>query len=61
MSESYLDQARRKAIEIATRKLRDEFRKWYAALSLKEIVTNKVLIAEIEVLEQLLSGQRATT
>lgn len=34
-----------------------EFRKWYGSLSIKEIIENKQLIAEVEAFERLLSRQ----
>lgn len=37
------------------RKLRDQFREWYATLSVTEIVGNRTLIQHIEVLDQRLS------
>lgn len=38
------------------RRLRDQFREWYAALSITEIVSNRALIQRIEVLEQRLAA-----
>lgn len=38
------------------RRLRDQFRNWYAALSIAEIVKNRALIQRIEALEQRLSA-----
>ncbi|NUN07187.1 MAG: hypothetical protein HUU57_15685 [Bdellovibrio sp.] len=60
MAKSYLEEARDTAITLAVKRLKEEFRKWYAALSLKEIVTNKVLIEEIEVLEKMLSERKVS-
>lgn len=34
-------------------KIKEEFRRWYAALSVPEIMNNKNLIKEIEKMEQL--------
>ncbi|MBX3032897.1 MAG: hypothetical protein KF865_03165 [Bdellovibrionaceae bacterium] len=36
-------------------KIRDALRKWYGTLSVKEIISNRVLIVEIEALERMLS------
>ena len=38
-------------------KIKTEIRNWYGNLSVKELVYNKVLIAEIEKLERLLAGK----
>ncbi|OYZ11977.1 MAG: hypothetical protein B7Y39_18980 [Bdellovibrio sp. 28-41-41] len=38
-------------------KIRNEFRNWYGNLSVKELVYNRALIAEIEKLERLLAGK----
>lgn len=36
-------------------KIKEEFRRWYASLSVTEIMNNKKLIKEIEKMEQLFS------
>lgn len=38
-------------------KVRQEIRAWYGSLSVKEIISNKRLMSEIQKLEQLLSTQ----
>lgn len=40
-------------------KIKEALRKWYGTLSVKEIVANRDLIAEIESFERMLSGQEA--
>mgnify|MGYP001591384964 CR=1 FL=1 len=37
-------------------KIRTELRNWYGSLSVKELVSNRTLVAEIENLERILSG-----
>ena len=39
-------------------KLKEMFRKWYAFLPIKDLALNQRLIAEIQVIEELLSGNR---
>lgn len=41
----------------AIEKIKTEIRNWYGNLSVKELVYNKVLVAEIEKLERLLAGK----
>ncbi len=41
----------------AIEKIKTEIRNWYGNLSVKELVYNKALIAEIEKLERLLAGK----
>lgn len=41
-------------------RVKEELRKWYGMLSLKEIVTNKALIQELEALEKMLTEQKAS-
>ena len=41
----------------AIEKIKTEIRNWYGNLSVKELVYNKALIAEIENLERLLAGK----
>ncbi|MFN8846612.1 MAG: hypothetical protein ACK5V3_15785 [Bdellovibrionales bacterium] len=41
----------------AIEKIKTELRNWYGNLSVKELVYNKVLVAEIEKLERLLAGK----
>lgn len=36
-------------------KIKEALRKWYGTLSVKEIISNRALIAEIEALERMLS------
>jgi hypothetical protein len=38
-------------------RLKTVFRKWYGSLSVRELVSNKTLVAEIEAFERLLSGK----
>lgn len=38
------------------KKLKEMFRNWYSFLSVKELAFNKKLTAEIEAIENLLSG-----
>jgi hypothetical protein len=40
-------------------KIKEALRKWYGTLSVKEIIANRELIAEIESFERMLSGQEA--
>jgi hypothetical protein len=40
-------------------RLKDIFRGWYGSLSVKEIITNKRLISEIEAFERLLMRRKA--
>jgi len=41
----------------AMERIKTEIRNWYGNLSVKELVYNKALIAEIEKLERLLAGK----
>lgn len=41
----------------ALERIKTEIRNWYGNLSVKELVYNKVLVAEIEKLERLLMGK----
>lgn len=41
----------------ALERIKTEIRNWYGNLSVKELVYNKVLVAEIEKLERLLAGK----
>lgn len=41
----------------AIERIKTEIRNWYGNLSVKELVYNKVLVAEIEKLERLLAGK----
>lgn len=41
----------------AIERIKIEIRNWYGNLSVKELVYNKVLVAEIEKLERLLAGK----
>lgn len=41
----------------AVERIKPEIRNWYGNLSVKELVYNKALIAEIEKLERLLAGK----
>lgn len=41
----------------AIEKIKTEIRNWYGNISVKELVYNKVLVAEIEKLERLLAGK----
>jgi hypothetical protein len=41
----------------AIERIKTEIRNWYGNLSVKELVYNKVLVAEIEKLEHLLAGK----
>ncbi len=41
--------------EGAVKKIRDEIRNWYGSLSVKELVSNRLLTEEIERLEKLLA------
>lgn len=43
----------------AIERIKTEIRNWYGNLSVKELVYNKVLVAEIEKLERLLAGKVA--
>jgi hypothetical protein len=43
--------------ESALQKIKTELRNWYGSLSVRELVTNKILVKEIETLEHLLSGR----
>ena len=43
------------------RKIRDEIRNWYGTLSVKELVSNHSLVAEIERLERLLAQGLVTS
>ncbi|MGE0525745.1 MAG: hypothetical protein AB7G93_01125 [Bdellovibrionales bacterium] len=38
-------------------RIKEAVRKWYGTLSVKELVVNKALVAEIEAFERLLSKQ----
>lgn len=40
-------------------RVKDELRKWYGLLSMKELVTNKALIQELETLEKMIIEQKA--
>lgn len=40
-------------------KIKEALRKWYGTLSVKEIIANRELIAEIESFERMLNGQEA--
>lgn len=37
--------------------IRRELRKWYGSISVKELVSNRELVLEIEVLERMLANQ----
>lgn len=41
----------------AIQKIKTEIRNWYGGLSVRELVTNSTLVAEIEKLERLLMTQ----
>ncbi len=41
----------------AIQKIKTEIRNWYGGLSVRELVTNSALVAEIEKLERLLMSQ----
>ena len=41
----------------AIERIKTEIRNWYGNLSVKKLVYNKVLVAEIEKLERLLAGK----
>ena len=41
----------------AIERIKTEIRNWYGNLSVKELVYNKVLVAEIEKLERLMAGK----
>lgn len=43
--------------ELAIQKIKTEIRNWYGSLSVKELVQNKSLVAEIEKLERILANQ----
>lgn len=42
------------------RRIREALRRWYATVSVKELVVNRALVAEIEAFERLLSGAEVT-
>lgn len=42
------------------RRIRAALRRWYATVSVKELVVNRALVAEIEAFERLLSGAEVT-
>ncbi|HEX7673579.1 MAG TPA: hypothetical protein VF412_05380 [Bdellovibrio sp.] len=54
MANQILEKAQESAVEIALKKLKEEFRRWYSMLSIQEIVKNQALIAEIEAMEKAL-------
>ncbi len=43
----------------AIQKIKEEIRTWYGSLSVKELMCNRPLVAEIEKLERLLASQVA--
>jgi hypothetical protein len=44
-------------VRSSIQKIKTEIRSWYGSLSVKELVYNKGLVAEIEKLERLLAGK----
>jgi hypothetical protein len=62
MSTSKFENMNLKALEIipspkTISRLKEIFRRWYGSLSIREIVSNRKLIAEIESFERLLTGK----
>ncbi|MGE0631458.1 MAG: hypothetical protein AB7O96_03560 [Pseudobdellovibrionaceae bacterium] len=41
----------------AIQKIKEEIRNWYGSLSIRELICNRELVAEIEKLERLMAGQ----
>lgn len=60
MSTSYLEKAKKSATEIAFKKLKEEFRKWYAMLSVEELTKNQSLIREIEAMEKMFNLEKVS-
>lgn len=42
-------------------RIKDALRKWYGTLSVKEIISNRALVAEIEAFERMLSKQEVVS
>lgn len=45
------------SLKAALARIKQELRKWYGVISVKELVTNRELAFEIEVLERMLASQ----
>ena len=41
-------------LKSTVRKIKDEFRRWYGMISVRELAANKILTHEIEVMEKLI-------